>query len=133
MYILLFAALIISGIWLMQSGARLGKRGRKWLGGMLVAVPPLMIALMTFVAELLWYQALGFDSRFWTFTWARIATAAAGALLAILAPVMLLRHSGSHLKWAVSGFAATGGVVLGLRNSQSVLPSPTSKRTQTGE
>jgi uncharacterized membrane protein (UPF0182 family) len=114
MYILLFGTLIGIGIWLMMSGTKRERIGRFWTGALLVAAPVLLIALMAFISELLWFEALGFASRFWTFTWTRVGAAAAGAILAAVIPLLLLRRAGPHLKWAISGLAAIGGVIWGL-------------------
>jgi uncharacterized membrane protein (UPF0182 family) len=121
MYILLFGTLIGFGIWLMLSGTNRGKKARFWLGAALVAAPVLLIALMAFVSELLWFEALGFEGRFWTFLWTRLGTATAGAVLASITPLILLRRSGPHLKWAITGLAAVGGVVWGLAAWRLVL------------
>ena len=121
MYILLFGTLIGLGAWLMVSGSNGKSTGRFLAGAVLVAAPLLLIALMVFLSELLWFESLGFSSRFWTFLWARIGAAAAGAILAAILPLILLRRSGAHLRWAVVGLAATGGVVWGLSAWRLVL------------
>ena len=106
MYVLLFGAFIGIGLWLMVSGTNKGQKGRVWLGGALVLAPMLLIALMAFVSEFLWFEALGFESRFWTFVWTRVGAGLAGAVLASITPLILLRRSGPHLKWAIAGLAA---------------------------
>jgi len=121
MYILLFGALIGIGLWLMVKGTNLGQKVRFWMGAALVAAPLLLIALMAFVSELLWFDSLGFSNRFWAFTWTRVGAAAAGAVLAAIMPLILLRRSGPHLKWAITGLAAAGGVIWGLAAWRLVL------------
>ena len=91
MYVLLFGILFGSGIWMVMSGLASGARSRIWLGGLIGTSGIALIMLMTFWAELLWYDALGYEARFWTFVWARVGTvvvgvsAAAGARLAATA------------------------------------------------
>ena len=108
MYVLLFGAFLAIGIWLVVTGTRRGRQLRLWLGGISMASVVALIAVMAFVAELLWYEALGFDGRFWTFTWMRVGAVAAGALVAAVSPLILLRRAGRHLKWSVAGLAAAG-------------------------
>ena len=121
MYVLLFAALAGISCWLILSGAGQKRRGRLWLGVLLLGATVALIAAMAFLAELYWYQSLDLANRFWTFTWMRAGTAFAGALLASIAPLILLRRSGPHLKWAVTGFAAGGGLLWGVAAWRLVL------------
>ena len=72
-----------------------------------------LLALMAFWAELLWYESLGFEGRFWTFTLARIAAIVLGAAVAALVPWLFLRRSGAHLRRVVTLAAAIGGALWG--------------------
>ncbi|TNF86771.1 MAG: UPF0182 family protein, partial [Gammaproteobacteria bacterium] len=121
MYILMFGALIGIGLWLMIGGFSQERKTRIWLGTSLVTATALLIALMAFVSELLWFESLELADRFWTFTWSRVGAAVAGAILAALSPLLLLRRSGPHLRWTITGISAAGGVLWGLAAWRLVL------------
>ena len=121
MYVLLFGGLLIFGVYLVMNGMARRRRGRLWLGVLIGLSTVTLIFLMTFWAEMLWYDALGYGSRFWTFVWGRLGVTIAGAIAAGLVAYLLVARAGAHLRRRVAFVAATGGVVWGLFAWQLVL------------
>lgn len=114
MYVLLLGALFAIGLWLARSGSRTGRPGHIWLGIGVGLSGVLLILLMEFWVELLWYDALGYGDRFWTFFWTRIGVIGFGALSAAAAVMLLMRRCGFHLRRTVAVAAALAGVLWGL-------------------
>jgi uncharacterized membrane protein (UPF0182 family) len=121
MYVLLFAALFGGGGFLTFRGYTARRAGQFWLGLFTLASGLLLLLMMAFWAEMLWYQALGFDTRFWTFFWARIGTASLGAAIAAAVAMLLTAGAGRHLRKAIAGVAAMGGLIWGLLAWQQLL------------
>ncbi|MGK0259483.1 MAG: uncharacterized membrane protein (UPF0182 family) [Candidatus Azotimanducaceae bacterium] len=119
MYVLLLGSLLGFGFWLIGSSAR--RRSRVWLGGTLIAGAALLVVTMVISAEYLWYDALGFTGRFWTFTVTRIFVVVASVLIAVIPALALLRHSGFHLRRMAIGLATFVGIVWGLGAWPTVL------------
>ncbi|MCF7982985.1 MAG: UPF0182 family protein, partial [Thiohalocapsa sp.] len=117
MYLLLFFLLVASGAAL----ARIGylKRRPLWLWGgvALAVVGALLFAVLGFWAEAIWFHAVGFGERFWTFVGARALSAAAGALAAA-GVLALLLHPARRLQPTLSPWAelaaGVGGLIWGL-------------------
>ncbi|MGI9325200.1 MAG: UPF0182 family membrane protein [Pseudomonadales bacterium] len=121
MYVLLFGTLFGFGGYLVVSGSKGRGKARVWVGGLLLTFAVLLICALTFWAELLWYEALGFSARFWTFIWARLLAIAFGGLLAWALAFLLMRGKGRHLRHVVALFAASGGIFWGLAAWQLAL------------
>ena len=82
MYIVVLLASIGAGIWLIVSGAERQRQSRILAGlGVILGIVGLY-ALMSFWGELLWFESLGYDGRFWTEVWVRVGLAVFGAAAA---------------------------------------------------
>jgi len=119
MYVLLLGSLLFVGLWLIATAHK--RKLRVWFGSLLIAGAAFLVALMTIWAEYLWYDALGYVGRFWTFTLTPVFVVTAGVVLAVIAPFILLRRSGAHLRRFAIALAAAGGVVWGLASWRQVL------------
>ena len=119
MYVLLLGSLLVVGVWLIATAHK--RKLRVCFGSLLIAGVALLVALMTIWAEYLWYDALGYVGRFWTFTLTPVFVVAVGVVLAVIAPFILLRRSGPHLRRFAITLAAAGGVVWGLASWRQVL------------
>ncbi len=121
MYVLMFGIVFGSSIWLVLNGLTQGARSRVWLGGLVGVSGIALIILMAFWAELLWYDALGYEARFWTFLWARVGTVVVGVSVAAGVASILARRTGPHMQRTAALLAAVGGLVWGLGAWQLVL------------
>ena len=114
MYTLFFALLFGCSGWLIYRGSVQDRKTPLWIGGVGIAGGFALLLLMAFWAEMLWFDALGYASRFWTFFWAAIAVPAVGGLIAALLGLLLTRGAGVHLRRIVALICAAGGVFWGL-------------------
>ena len=121
MYVLLFALLIGGGGFLIIRGQAQASRVKRWLGIMLLLVAAGLLLLMAFWAEMLWYAALGFEDRFWTFFLARAGIFLLGAAAAAIVSMTFMRGAGRRLRNSVTGLCALGGAVWGLAAWQQTL------------
>ena len=121
MYTLFFALLFGPGGWLVFKGLSGGHARALWCGCISIFAGLALLILMAFWAEMLWFEALGFSDRFWTFFSARIAVSAAGAAFAALLGLLLTRGAGVHLRRIVGLTSAAGGIFWGLLSWQLVL------------
>jgi uncharacterized membrane protein (UPF0182 family) len=121
MYILALAVVLGLAAWLLTSAVRLGRPRRRWLGVGVLLVGLGAFAAMSFVGELLWFEALGFERRFWVFVLARLGTAAAGAVAAGVLALALAWRSGPHLRRRVAVAAGAGGALWGLASWRTLL------------
>ena len=117
MYLLLILLLVAAGAALARAGHVRGRRA--WFrGGIALAAGTLVLfPLLSVWADALWFQAVDYAGRFWTFVAARLLAAAAGALAAGLILALLLRPA-RRLRPALSPWvelaAAGGGLLWGL-------------------
>ena len=121
MYVLLFSVLVVGGGLLIFYGYTQQRPWRVRVGALGVAAALLLLLLMGFWAEMLWYQALGFEERFWRFFWARLGIASLGAATAGTIALLLTMGAGTHLRKIVGSLSAAGGLVWGLAAWQQVL------------
>ena len=103
MYVLLFAVLIGFGAWLVRSGGQHRQPGLVWCGIAMVASAFGLMLLMAFWAEMLWFDSLGYQDRFWTFVWVRVLVPLVGGAAAGLTGLVLTRGAGSR------GFSSSPG------------------------
>ena len=124
MYLLLFFLLVGAGIALARAGYVKGRAGWLWGGGALAVGTLVLFPLLGFWAEALWFHAVGFGGRFWTFVGARLLTAVLAALAAGVVAWLLLRPA-RRLLPALSPWAAlaagAGGLLWGLGTWQAWL------------
>lgn len=121
MYLLLFALLIGGGAGLIRRAVVMGRRPLLWAGISLLLVGLILLILMAFWFELMWFDALGFSERFWTFFLARIGIAAGGFLIAGLLGYLLAWGTGKHLRKTLASIAAIAGGIWGLLAWERVL------------
>ena len=121
MYVILLIGVLVGGIWLVRTALQRRDR-RRWIGGWCLLIFGLgAFGLMSFTGELLWYQALGYERRFWVFVGARLIMPIAGGAAAFTLGLALAWRSGPHLRRAVAFAAGLGGVIWGLIGWQQVL------------
>ena len=65
MYTALLLLLLLSGGWFAFTGARTGRRGRMVLGVLWLVATGLFFGLLDFWGEWLWFEAVGYERRFW--------------------------------------------------------------------
>jgi len=121
MYVLLFAILLSAGGVLVFRGSISRRRTMVWGGAVLILSVGLLLIVMAFWAEMLWFAALDFEHRFWTFVLARIGAMVLGIVLAGGMSLVLLRGAGSQLRRAITLLAVLAGVLWGLAFWQRVL------------
>ena len=121
MYVLLLISILAIGTWQVHAGVTRGQRSRTWLGvGVLVSGLG-FFGLMSFWGELLWFEALGYSARFWTFIGAQAGAVFAGAALAFGLGFALAARSGPHLRLSVASLSSLAGVFWGAWNWQTAL------------
>jgi uncharacterized membrane protein (UPF0182 family) len=113
MYVLLIAALCALALGTIYSGFKKRRKGRILAGVLLLVATPMFFALLSFWGEMLWFDSLGFGSRFWKAVYARAASTLAGGLLGAL--ILYLWTLPSHRKrrsgpWALAVGAAIGSI-----------------------
>lgn len=83
MYTVVLFVLVLLGVVTAARGIARSKRQLTWLGVGIVAATAAFFGLMSFWAEMLWYEHLGFTRRFWTAVLGKASVALAGAIVAI--------------------------------------------------
>ncbi|HEY5680521.1 MAG TPA: UPF0182 family protein [Pseudomonadales bacterium] len=121
MYVLLFVALLGCGAWLAHSGSRHHRKVQVWGGAAIVGSAFGLMLLMAFWAEMLWFDSLGYQDRFWTFVWVRLLVPLLGGAAAGLTGLVLTRGAGIYLRRGVAFACAAAGVIWGLASWQPVL------------
>ena len=101
MYVILLGGILLTGLALLVLGLSEKRPGRVLAGASLTGFGIGLIVLMAFWAELLWFDALGFNARFWTFFWAKVLIPLAGATGAAALALLLTRGAGRHLRTTV--------------------------------
>ena len=79
MYVLLIGALLGAGLLLWRAGVARQRRYLVWSGAGVVVATVAGFALLDLWAEGLWFEAVGYAGRFWTFVGAKVAVCLAGA------------------------------------------------------
>ncbi len=115
MYIIAFAGLFGFGLWLLHTGFQIRQRGRVRLGVAVLASLVMLLVAMAFWAELLWFESLGFNRRFWTFVFARIAVSTALFALTFSLAWVILRDADVLLRRVTASLAAIVGAFAGLQ------------------
>ncbi len=82
MYLLLLALLSGIGIWIFVQGINRSSRNQVTLGVLVVVLALGFFGLMSLWGEMLWFEALGLERRFWLFLGSQVGTATVGATLA---------------------------------------------------
>lgn len=121
MYVLLFALLFGGGALLVRRGIATGHPMRMWGGIGLLVGGSALVALMALWFDMLWFDAVGYIDRFWTFFRARLGIGALGFVGAGLIGYALARGTGKHLKKTLAFFSACAGGIWGFAAWQRVL------------
>lgn len=83
MYVLILALLIGAGIWFIVNGLKGSKRHLIITGATIITLTLVFFAVMSLWGEMLWFEALGMERRFWLFLVAQAGTMLAGSLAAV--------------------------------------------------
>ena len=121
MYLVLLAISLAAGALLVRAGLVQRQRVRLLSGLLLILASLSFFGLMSFWGEYLWFEALGYGTRFWIFVAARVGAVAFGATLAFAAAWVLAFRAGPHLRRRVAWVAAPGGAIWGLLCWQNTL------------
>jgi uncharacterized membrane protein (UPF0182 family) len=124
MYFLLLALLLIGGGTAARRGIATDRRWLAWAGIVVVATTIGLFAILELWGEALWFDAVGYAGRFWTFLGAAATLALAGACLALVGVALLalpLRGHPARLYPLAVAAGAVGGAVWGLDAWQTVL------------
>jgi len=89
MYILILLILLAAAGFLIYRGYTAGRRVNVYIGTILAAGTLIFFALLDFWIEWLWFEALGFDQRFWTVVSAKLGFTLLGAVVGFLAVLLL--------------------------------------------
>lgn len=124
MYIILFAVFMLLGGGLLFLGIERAKRGPVVTGLFLLLGTPLFFGLLSFWGEVLWFEALGYEHRFWLFVSVQVGLPMLSAVLGGLGVFVLtlpLPHQALWARlWPVLGGAALG-TLWGVGHWQTVL------------
>ena len=121
---ILLAALSGFGIWLVMGGVRRRHRPQIRLGFAWIAASLLFFALLSFWAELLWFDAVGYVGRFWTLVAARVGTFALGATVGGVGVHLLTRplpKTGTASRRLPDLIGGIGGGIWGYESWNEVL------------
>ncbi len=121
MYILLFLLLVALGIRFLFQGLQYRRKQRLYSGVSLLIGTPLFFGLMSLWGEWLWFENLGYSSRFWTLITEQVASVVLGAVIAGMFGFLLSIKTGIHLRRLVTLAAIFGGVIWGVANTETLL------------
>jgi len=114
MYVLIFSLLFGGGALLVRRAMSTGRPRLMWYGASLLVIGVSLVTLMAFTFEWLWFDAIGYNERFWTFFWARLLIGSGGFAAAGVLGLMVAWGTGKHLKKFLAGSTAVAGGVWGL-------------------
>lgn len=117
MYYLILVLLIGAGAWVIKRGLARSSYAGILGGACIIIFTAGFFGLMSLWGEMLWFEALGYERRFWVFLVTQTVTSLLGAIVAIaftLASTWLLGNR--PLRNIAVLIAAAGGVVWGLHN-----------------
>jgi uncharacterized protein len=113
-YVALFLALVVVGMWAIGHGIRSRQAAPLVAGALLLVAPMALFGAMTFSSELLWFDSLGYSDRFWTALWWQAGLTTAGALLGAAAVfVLTLPLRGPAVRAWPEALGAAAGALIG--------------------
>lgn len=122
MYIVLFALLFGTGLWLLVQGINTANRARLITGIVLMLLTPAFFGLMSLWGEMLWFEALGLQRRFWVFLTAQVGTVIAGAAVAVTLTMGIIGALQNRFVRRIAlAVAALGGAVWGAQSWSELL------------
>ncbi len=126
MYLLILLIFLAAGLSLAVHGILKTRKWEIFLGVALLAGTVLFFWFMGFWGERLWFDALGYDSRFWTVFLARLTASLLGALLAglvLLGPLLASRRRQQRVIIGVASLIALlFGIFWGQESWDLLLP-----------
>ena len=115
MYLLILLSLFALGGWVTRRGMRARSRPVAITGVIIILITIAFFGSLSLWGEMLWFEALGYKARFWTFINAQAGTAAFGSLLAALVAFVIAWPSGWRAARRCAALAAAlGGIIWGL-------------------
>ncbi len=114
MYWLLLLGLLGLGGLLLRSSVVRRSRARAVAGLLVVAGTFLFFALLSFWAEMLWFEAAGYASRFWRMVAAKVLATLAGAAIGGLGALLVASPTAADLQWLRRAAVALGALLGGL-------------------
>ncbi|MHC4952583.1 MAG: UPF0182 family protein [Planctomycetota bacterium] len=124
MYVALLLTLTAVGVLLLAKGVYGESRRRTIAGAGVLLFTLLFFCLLSFWAEMLWFDAVGQSSRFWTVVWTTVGAVFAGAALALIVVGSLTWPFRPHRRAVrlVAGVLAVAvGGIWGLSSWQEIL------------
>jgi hypothetical protein len=85
MYIALLLGLLFLGGFIVSLGVRKGRKSQGLIGGLLIVFTIFFFWLLGFWGDLLWFDSLGFEKRFWTVVLAKMGTFLGAAFFGLFA------------------------------------------------
>ncbi len=114
MYWLLLLGVLGLGGLLLRSGLVRRSRARAGAGMLVVAGAFLFFALLSFWAEMLWFEAAGYASRFWRMVAAKVLATVVGAAVGSLGALLVAPPTVPELHWLRRAALALGSVLGGV-------------------
>lgn len=121
MYILLMFILAAPGLWLMRQGIREPGLRRIFTGLLLAALSPVFFVFISIWGEWLWFENVGFGSRFLRMFVAGLGTTIAASVVAALFAFVTTFRAGAHLRRLVVTLAMLWGAIWGGQHIDTVL------------
>jgi uncharacterized membrane protein (UPF0182 family) len=122
MYILTIVLLVGVAAWLFTQGIAHADRHRVTAGVTVLAFTFGFFGLMSLWAEMLWFESLGFEQRFWLFVWAWSGATVAGAAVAAVPAIVVCRSiEDRRIRAAAIVVAAAGGAWWGAQSWTELL------------
>lgn len=110
MYVLILALLLSAGAWSIRQGVVRHQRSKIVVGAAILAATIGLFGLMSLSGEMLWFQAINLERRFWLFIGVQFGAVLTGALLAgALAMAVVRQLQNRSLRHAALAVAALGG------------------------
>ncbi len=122
MYSLIIALLIGAGLLLVVQGVNQSKRNRIIIGVAIMMLTLAFFGFMSLWGEMLWFEALGLQRRFWVFLAFQVGTALAGGAVATGITLLIIRSTENRLLRNMALItAAVGGVGWGTQSWSALL------------
>lgn len=124
MYTALMFIMIGFGLWMVVNGASSRRIPQVVAGGFLAVGTAAFFWFMGFWGEMLWFDALGYDERFWDVFWVRLLAGAAGVVFSAgLVYLLTLGYSAQKLilRYGAVLLGALIGLSWGMANWENIL------------